>query len=135
MSHSELPATSDFYALESILPDRDRALLAQVRAFMREEVAPIINDYWSREEFPHQVFPRMAELGMGGMALAGYGCAERGVLVDGFVAMEMWTVRSRPDWAGTTTSRWARSITAGLRSRSRHGCRGWRPWRRSALSV
>ena len=92
MSHSELPATSDFYALESTLPDRDRALLAQVRTFMREEVAPIINDYWSREEFPHQVFPRMAELGMGGMALAGYGCADRGVLVDGFVAMEMAAV-------------------------------------------
>jgi glutaryl-CoA dehydrogenase len=92
MSNQELPATSDFYALESSLPDRDRALLAQVRGFMREEVAPIINDYWSREEFPHQVFPRMAEIGMGGMALDGYGCANRGVLVDGFVAMEMAAV-------------------------------------------
>jgi glutaryl-CoA dehydrogenase len=92
MSTTELPATSDFYALESILPDRDRALLAQVRGFMREEVGPIINDYWSREEFPHQVFPRMAEIGMGGMALDGYGCANRGVLVDGFVAMEMASV-------------------------------------------
>jgi glutaryl-CoA dehydrogenase len=92
MSNSELPATSDFYALESTLPHRDRALLAEVRGFMREEVAPIINDYWSREEFPHQVFPRMAEIGMGGMALEGYGCANRGVLVDGFVAMEMAAV-------------------------------------------
>jgi glutaryl-CoA dehydrogenase len=92
MSNSELPATSDFYALESTLPDRDRALLAEVRGFMREEVAPIINDYWSREEFPHQVFPRMAEIGMGGMALEGYGCANRGVIVDGFVAMEMAAV-------------------------------------------
>ena len=92
MLHLELPATSDFYSLESTLPDRDRALLADVRGFMREEVAPIINDFWSREEFPHQVFPRMAEIGMGGMALEGYGCASRGVLVDGFVAMEMAAV-------------------------------------------
>ena len=29
---------------------------------------------------------------MGGMALEGYGCASRGVLVDGFVAMEMAAV-------------------------------------------
>src|SRR3979411_372917 len=92
MSNTDLPPTSDFYSLESTLLDRDRALVAEVRAFMREEVAPIINDYWSREEFPHQVFPRMAEIGMGGMALEGYGCANRGVLVDGFVAMEMASV-------------------------------------------
>jgi glutaryl-CoA dehydrogenase len=66
MSHSELPATSDFYSLESTLPDRDRALLADVRGFMREEVAPIINDYWSREEFPHHVFPAWLRSGWAG---------------------------------------------------------------------
>ncbi|MDX6686339.1 MAG: glutaryl-CoA dehydrogenase, partial [Baekduia sp.] len=88
----ELDPTSDFYALESVLADRDRAFLAEVRSFMRSEVAPIINDYWTREEFPHQVFPRVAEIGMGGMALEGYGCAGRGVLVDGFVAMELASV-------------------------------------------
>jgi len=87
-----LSPTQDFYAIEDVLGERDRAFLAEVRSFMREEVAPIINDYWSREEFPHQVFPRMAEIGMGGMALEGYGCAGRGALVDGFVAMEMAAV-------------------------------------------
>ncbi|MEA2436083.1 MAG: glutaryl-CoA dehydrogenase [Thermoleophilaceae bacterium] len=92
MTAEALPETSDFYALESVLSDDDRALLAGVRAFMREDVAPIINDYWSREEFPHHVFPRMAELGIGGLALEGYGCAGRGVVVDGFVAMEMAAV-------------------------------------------
>jgi glutaryl-CoA dehydrogenase len=92
MSASELPATSDFYSLESVLGDDDRALLAEVRAFMHEDVAPIINDYWSREEFPHHVFPRMAELGIGGIAYEGYGCAGRGALMDGFVAMEMAAV-------------------------------------------
>jgi glutaryl-CoA dehydrogenase len=92
MSSADLPATSDLYALESVLGDDDRALLAGVREFMRDEVAPIINDYWSREEFPHHVFPRMAELGLGGVALEGYGCGGRGVLVDGFVAMELAAV-------------------------------------------
>jgi glutaryl-CoA dehydrogenase len=87
-----LSPTQDFYAIEDVLGNRDRAFLAEVRSFMRDEVAPIINDYWSREEFPHQVFPRMAEIGMGGMALDGYGCAGRGALVDGFVAMELAAV-------------------------------------------
>jgi glutaryl-CoA dehydrogenase len=92
MSVSELSATSDFYELESMLEERDRHLLGEVRGFMREEVAPVINDYWSREEFPHQVFPRMADLGIGGVALEGYGCAGRGAVVDGFVAMELAAV-------------------------------------------
>jgi glutaryl-CoA dehydrogenase len=92
MTQGELAPTSDFYALESVLGDGDRAFLTDVRTFMRDEVAPIINDYWSREEFPHQVFGRAAEIGLGGMALEGYGCAGRGVLVDGFVAMELAAV-------------------------------------------
>jgi glutaryl-CoA dehydrogenase len=85
---------SDFYEIEALLPDADRALLADVREFMAGEVAPIINDYWSREEFPHQVWPRLAELGLGGLVLDGYGCPGRGPVLDGFVAMELASVDS-----------------------------------------
>jgi glutaryl-CoA dehydrogenase len=92
MTDTDLPFTSDFYDIEALLGTDDRALLAEVREFMSTEVAPIINDHWTREEFPHQVWPRMAEIGLGGMALDGYGCAGRGPLVDGFVAMEMAAV-------------------------------------------
>jgi glutaryl-CoA dehydrogenase len=91
---AELTPAQDFYDLESVLADDDRRLLADVRTFMREDVAPIINDYWSREEFPHQVWPRMAELGIGGTAYEGYGCPGRGVVVDGFVALELAAVDS-----------------------------------------
>src|SRR3954452_20332288 len=89
---AELTAAQDFYDLESVLPDDDRRLLSDVRSFMRDDVAPIINDYWSREEFPHQIFPRAGEIGLGGMALEGYGCAGLGVVIDGFVAMELAAV-------------------------------------------
>ena len=85
---------NDFYDIEALLPDADRALLADVREFMAGEVAPIINDYWSREEFPHQVWPRLAELGLGGLVLDGYGCPGRGPVLDGFVAMELASVDS-----------------------------------------
>ena len=85
---------SDFYDIGALLPDDDRALLADVRAFMRGDVAPIINDHWARQEFPHSLWPRMPELGLGGMALHVHRCAGRGPLLDGFVAMEMATVDS-----------------------------------------
>src|SRR3954468_4347805 len=89
---AERTPAQDFYDLESVLADDDRRLLAEIRSFMREEVAPIINGYWSREEFPHQGGPRMAELGIGGTAFEGYGCPGRGVVVDGFVALELAAV-------------------------------------------
>src|SRR3954463_16053468 len=94
MTDTALPSTSDFYDIEALLPDEDRALLSDVREFMAGEVAPIINDYWSREEFPHQVWPRLAELGLGGLVLEGYGCPGRGPVLDGFVAMELASVDS-----------------------------------------
>jgi glutaryl-CoA dehydrogenase len=87
-----LSPEQDFFELEAVLDNEQRRLLGDVRTFMREEVAPIINDYWSREEFPHQVWPRMAELGIGGLGVEGYGCPGHGVLVDGFVAMELAAV-------------------------------------------
>jgi glutaryl-CoA dehydrogenase len=89
-----LDVASDFYRLEAVLPDEDRALLARVRGFMRDEVAPIINDCWRREEFPHQIVPRLAELGLGGLSLPGYGGGGRSHLLDGFVTMEMAAVDS-----------------------------------------
>ena len=92
MSTAELNETSDFYALESVLDDGKRAFLAGLRGFLREEVGPIINDFWAREEFPHHLFERLRDLGLGGMALDGYGCADLGVVLDGFVAMELAAV-------------------------------------------
>jgi glutaryl-CoA dehydrogenase len=91
-SGSELAPSSDFYALEAVLSRDDRAYVAAARDFMRAEVAPIINDFWSREEFPHQIWPRVAALDLGGVAIEGYGCAGRGVVVDGFIAMELAAV-------------------------------------------
>jgi glutaryl-CoA dehydrogenase len=87
-----LDFTSDFYDIESVLEKRDREMLASVREFMREEVAPTINEYWSKEEFPHELWPRFAELGIGGVAHHGYGCPGRGTVVDGFLAMELASV-------------------------------------------
>jgi glutaryl-CoA dehydrogenase len=56
---------------------------------MEEHVAPIINVYWGKAEFPFEVLPAMAELGIAGLAYSGPGCPGRTFLADGFVAMEL----------------------------------------------
>jgi glutaryl-CoA dehydrogenase len=84
-----MPADADFYALELLLDDEDRALLHRVRGFMEKEVLPIINRYWTRARFPHEILPGLAELGIAGLPYSGYGCPGRSPLLDGMVAMEL----------------------------------------------
>jgi glutaryl-CoA dehydrogenase len=82
-------ADADFYALEALLDDAGRAVLLRVRQFMEKSVQPVINRYWTREEFPHELVPGMAELGIAGMAYDGYGCPGGGNVLDGMISMEL----------------------------------------------
>lgn len=81
--------TSDFYDLAGLVGDEDRALLGRVRTFMDEKVEPIINDYWTRGQFPRELIPGIAELGIAGNPYEGNGCPGRSFLLDGMTAMEL----------------------------------------------
>src|SRR5918997_1808327 len=81
--------TSDFYEFEHLLDDQDRAALHRVRAFMDEQVEPIINEWWTRAQFPRQLIPGLAELGIAGAQYAGHGSPGRSSLFDGMVSMEL----------------------------------------------
>src|SRR5579859_4542035 len=87
-------ADADFYALEQLLDESGRALLKPVRDFMEKEVEPVINRYWTREEFPSDLIPGLAELNIVGLPYTGYGCPGGGNLLDGMIAMEIARVDS-----------------------------------------
>ena len=80
---------ADFYLLEQSLEPAGRELLRRVREFMEKSVQPVINHYWTREEFPHDLLPGLRKLGIPGLAYSGYGCPGGGNLLDGMVAMEL----------------------------------------------
>ena len=84
----------DFYHISATMSEDDQALLHRVRTFMETEVAPIINEYWIREEFPHQIVPGLAALGIAGQAYRGYSCPGKSAVLDGLVAVEMARVDS-----------------------------------------
>jgi len=86
-----LPAVEgDFYHLgDEALKDEDRALQLKVRAFLEKEVKPIVNNYWLKAEFPHELIPKIAELNICGLTYKGYGCAGKSNLMEGMLAMEM----------------------------------------------
>jgi glutaryl-CoA dehydrogenase len=85
---------SDFYGIERLLTDAGRDAVQRTREFMTKEVEPIINRLWTREEFPFELLPGFARLGIAGVAYEGYGCPGGGPLLDGVLAMEL--ARSDP---------------------------------------
>ena len=76
----------DFYRMRETLPAEDQALLAELRAFLAARVAPDINAYWIRAEFPHHLVPEIARLGIVGASYKGYGFPGRSPILDGFIA-------------------------------------------------
>jgi glutaryl-CoA dehydrogenase len=85
-----LPApNSDFYDLIETLPAAEQAVVKQVRSFMESKVAPIITKYWVEDAFPFELLPAIKELGIGGVAMQGYGCRGGSALLFGLIAMEM----------------------------------------------
>lgn len=91
----ELPEINpDFYELSDKLNPEQRALQLKVRNFMETEVAPIVNDFWLRDEFPYDLIPKMGELRLAGVTFEGYGCPNLPFLMEGVLAMEMARVDS-----------------------------------------
>jgi len=80
---------ADFYALEQLLDAEGRQLIMTVRDFMEKSVAPVINHYWTREEFPYDLIPGLAGLGIAGLACAGYDCPGGSSVLDGMIALEL----------------------------------------------
>jgi len=84
-----LVTDADFYLLEQQLEPEGRQLLRRVREFMEKSVQPVINQYWTREEFPHDLVAGMRDLGIAGLGYSGYGCPGGSSLLNGMVAMEL----------------------------------------------
>ena len=80
---------TDFYDLHQLLTREERAIQLQVREFMQNEIKPIVNSFWLKDEFPHQIIPELARLNICGLTFEGYGCPGKSSLLEGFIAMEM----------------------------------------------
>ncbi|MGA7389758.1 MAG: acyl-CoA dehydrogenase family protein [Pseudolabrys sp.] len=79
----------DFYKIAQLVDAADQVLLGQVRAFAEERVAPVINQYWGRAEFPFELIKEYGALGIAGASYKGFGCLGKSTLLDGFIMMEL----------------------------------------------
>ena len=65
----------DFFDLARHLSPEERAIRDSVRGFVDARVLPSIADHWERGTFPTELVREIADLGLLGCNLHGYGCA------------------------------------------------------------
>lgn len=80
----------DYFNIDSLLSNEEIMIRETVREFVSEQVLPIIEDYNRQSKFPHQLIPKMAEMGLFGPTLpSDYGCAELNNVVYGLIMQEL----------------------------------------------
>jgi len=80
----------DYYDLDDLLPEGARTVRDQVRAFVTDEVVPIIEEHAQRAEFPRHLIPAFAEHGLLGPTLPSeYGGGGKSNIAYGLMMQEL----------------------------------------------
>jgi len=80
----------DFLHLEELYSDEERLARDTVRSFVTKEFLPRIQSHVRQDgSFPMELVPRIAELGLFGANLTGYGCAGMSNIAYGLVMQEL----------------------------------------------
>ena len=80
----------DFYDIDSVLSEEERAVRDSVRRFVDERVLPIIGDAYVQGRFPRELIPEMGALGVYGANLPEeYGCAGLNNVQYGLIMQEL----------------------------------------------
>ena len=80
---------TDYFLLREEFTPAQLGYLERTRAFVHDEVLPVINDYWERAEFPWPLIAKLGATGLVGDGIEGYGCPEMDPLSAGLVTMEL----------------------------------------------
>ena len=80
----------DFYDVDGLLSEEERAVRDMVREWVQEELMPVINEHYMAHTFPKQLIPQMGELGFFGANLPEeYGCAGLNNVAYGLINQEL----------------------------------------------
>jgi glutaryl-CoA dehydrogenase len=79
----------DYYDTDGLLSDDERLVRDNVRRFVSDRVIPIIAECFREERFPRDLVKDIADLGLFGANLQGYGCAGLGDVAYGLALQEL----------------------------------------------
>jgi glutaryl-CoA dehydrogenase len=84
-----LPSAGDLYNIDWLLTEDERLVRDTVKKFVADQVLPIIGENFEAGTFPSDLIPAIAELGLLGMHLEGYGCAGLNAVSYGLACQEL----------------------------------------------
>ena len=80
---------SDYFQTEGILTDEERFFREKIRKFVGGECMPLIATHFDNGTFPMELVRRMAEMGLFGLHVRGYGCKEASHMIYGLICQEL----------------------------------------------
>lgn len=83
------PLAADFYQFESELTEQELGFIANLREYLERDVAPLVNGYWERAEFPHEIVKGLAATGCIGLAFDETRPFENSAVFRGWTALEL----------------------------------------------
>jgi glutaryl-CoA dehydrogenase len=82
-------AMVDFYRTDDLLGAQEKRIRDDVGAFVDKECMPVIAEHFDQGTFPVKLIPRLAELGLFGVHVDGYGCSKKNHTVYGLICREL----------------------------------------------
>jgi glutaryl-CoA dehydrogenase len=80
---------ADYFQIETLLTDGEKFFRDKVRKFVDEECMPLITTHFDHGTFPMELIPRMAEMGLFGLHVDGYGCTKATHTIYGLICQEL----------------------------------------------
>ncbi len=80
---------TDLLLIDQLLTDEEKAARDTVARFVDKEVLPIIGQHFREGTFPAHLVPGLAEMGVLGANLQGYGCAGMNTVSYGLILQEL----------------------------------------------
>lgn len=79
----------DFYNLEDLLTADERRIRDAVRQWVQKRFLPVVTQHYRAGTFPMDLVPEMAQLGVFGPSIKGYGCGGFGSVAAGLMMQEL----------------------------------------------
>src|SRR5688572_1483367 len=79
----------DLYCVSAMLSEDEQLVQQSVAKFVDRQVLPIIGQCFEEERFPRELVGPVAELGLLGSSIHGYGCAGLNAVSYGLICQEL----------------------------------------------
>src|SRR5439155_7694387 len=79
----------DFLAIDALLDDEEKAIRDTVRRFVRERIVPEVGEWFEQGILPRELAKEVAQLGLFGMHLEGYGLPGASTVAYGLTCLEL----------------------------------------------